>query len=386
MPREDALRRSMEESLAADPDDLATHMAYADHLNEQGDPRGEFIQVQLALEDPKLTAAERKKLRAREVELLEQHHREWIGDAAPLFCGGPEVDGEDLNEQFDLDLFTLDNFEFRFARGWLDRLVLDDFSGPLAKALGKSPAIRLLRELTVCNAYDTDAGFQALSRWPALGCLQRFQVGVSDSSCFISAPKAHLPIARMQRLEELDLFAHQVNVRKIFSMPFSHLRKLHVYHIRDYPLDLLARNPTLGNLAELYCFPHCLLSGDRAAYIQPGPFRKLCFSPHLKSLTRLGIHLSDAGDDGVRALLDSGLLKRLRVLDLWNGRVTDEGARLLAASPDLCGLELLNLSKNNLTPAGVQALRETGVNLKADGQLTADQINEGAHLWDGDME
>src|SRR2546425_1209332 len=45
------LRRSLEDALAEDPDDLATHMAYADHLVELGDPRGEFIQVQLALED-----------------------------------------------------------------------------------------------------------------------------------------------------------------------------------------------------------------------------------------------------------------------------------------------------------------------------------------------
>src|SRR5581483_12257097 len=53
MPPTDALRQAMEQSLAANPDDLATHMAYADHLVELGDPRGEFIQVQLALEDPR---------------------------------------------------------------------------------------------------------------------------------------------------------------------------------------------------------------------------------------------------------------------------------------------------------------------------------------------
>src|SRR5436305_11287140 len=39
-----------ERALAADPNDLATACAYADYLAEQGDPRGEFMQIQIALE------------------------------------------------------------------------------------------------------------------------------------------------------------------------------------------------------------------------------------------------------------------------------------------------------------------------------------------------
>src|SRR5436190_22265883 len=52
-------RRALEQALAEDPDDLAAHSAYADLLVELGDPRGEFIQVQLALEREGLDAAER---------------------------------------------------------------------------------------------------------------------------------------------------------------------------------------------------------------------------------------------------------------------------------------------------------------------------------------
>ena len=43
-----------------------SHSAYADYLMEQGDPRGEFIQVQLALEDPSRPAAERSDAPKRE--------------------------------------------------------------------------------------------------------------------------------------------------------------------------------------------------------------------------------------------------------------------------------------------------------------------------------
>ena len=69
----DATRAALEAALLDNPDDLVTRMAYADHLHEQGDPRGEFIQVQLALEEPGRSADERRTLRAREKALLKAH-------------------------------------------------------------------------------------------------------------------------------------------------------------------------------------------------------------------------------------------------------------------------------------------------------------------------
>src|SRR6516165_4891056 len=59
-PQPRSMREALEEALAANPDELASHMAYADYLGEQGDPRGEYIRTQLALEDESKPAAERK--------------------------------------------------------------------------------------------------------------------------------------------------------------------------------------------------------------------------------------------------------------------------------------------------------------------------------------
>src|SRR5262249_26322288 len=55
-----SLREALEAALTENPDDLAAHMAYADLLSEEGDPRGEFSQVQLALEDESLGSRARK--------------------------------------------------------------------------------------------------------------------------------------------------------------------------------------------------------------------------------------------------------------------------------------------------------------------------------------
>ena len=50
----------LEGSILEDPEDRAAHAALADLLMERGDPRGKFIQVQLALEETNLTAGQRK--------------------------------------------------------------------------------------------------------------------------------------------------------------------------------------------------------------------------------------------------------------------------------------------------------------------------------------
>src|SRR5436190_1259466 len=90
MSRADKLRAALEADLIENPDDLATHMAYADFLIEQGDPRGEFIQVQFALEEEGRPARERKQFQKRERDLLAAHEREWLGELAPILLGTPE--------------------------------------------------------------------------------------------------------------------------------------------------------------------------------------------------------------------------------------------------------------------------------------------------------
>src|SRR5436190_1222239 len=78
-----SLREALERALVENPDDTASHMAYADHLTESGDPFGEFVQVQLALEDESLTAKRRKELKSREKKLLDAHSATWLRALLP---------------------------------------------------------------------------------------------------------------------------------------------------------------------------------------------------------------------------------------------------------------------------------------------------------------
>jgi hypothetical protein len=177
-----------------------------------------------------------------------------------------------------------------------------------------------------------------------------------------------------------------VEVRDLFALPLPRLRVLTVNHLDDYPLEVLAANPSLGRLESLTCWPHALEPWHSAAYITAARVSALVHSPHLKSLTHLALYLTDLGDEGVAAITESGILCRLKMLDLWNGRISDIGAHALAACPDLHHLERLRLSGNQLTQAGLAALRATGVPVEAEGQFTAAHIAENQHLNEGDVE
>ena len=91
-------QEALEAGLAANPDELAAYSAYADYLMEHGDPRGEFVRTQLALEDTTRPKADRDTLKKREAALLKKHAAEWMGDLGKYLLG--KWSGEDKPYHF----------------------------------------------------------------------------------------------------------------------------------------------------------------------------------------------------------------------------------------------------------------------------------------------
>jgi uncharacterized protein (TIGR02996 family) len=366
-----SLRDALESALVEDPDDLATHHAYADYLQEQGDPRGEFIQVQLALEDPQRSEAEQRKWQARAEELLREHQREWLGALADI-----------------------PHLEYRFVHGWLDALMVRDVAdavhhpelGPL---LCVAPEARLLRQLVL----EYDGGLvEALLDAPFLRNLRVLQVGKPMNGFYNLFEVAESPllvklIAKLPRLEELRLFAVDYEVARLFALSkLSSLRLLQIYYFSEaldaYPLEVLAENAALGNLTHLLLHP----PPHRVSRIRLTGVRAIVHSPHLRNLTHLQLHRSDLGDVGCTEIVTSGILKRLKVLDLRHGEITDAGARILADCPDLQRLELLDIDRNALTQTGIDALRRVlGPALRGDNQQTAEELAQRHYLYEGDL-
>jgi uncharacterized protein (TIGR02996 family) len=406
-------QKALEAALVAHPDEVAAHSAYADYLAEAGDPRGEFIQVQLALEDEKRPAAERAKLRKREKELQARHERTWLGSLGRFLCGkwsGPDKP-----------------YHFAFARGWLDYVRVLPFPTALVAALARAPEMRLVRRLEVVydmryhpfNFYEftrpleavldpgerdgpNSGGLATLSRLlesPHLTNLRAFKLGFSDDHERGPAHSTMIPIdvgpakqvlellSKCPRLEELYLNAGVQNVRALFASPaLANLRVLQYYYAahyassdpdNPYPLRALARNKVLANLTTLRLHP------GREATIELDDFDALVRSKNLPALRHLQVHATIFGDDGADRIVASGILKRLKTLDIAYGNMTDAGARVLAASPDLKNLDALDVSKNALTRVGVKALRAAHPHVVTDDQHEPD--DEG-YLYEVDWE
>lgn len=417
---------AFERALLDDPRDLTTASMYADYLMEQGDPRGEFMQVQIALEDEFLSKAARTAMKKPEAKLLKKHEKDWLGPLAAVTVDAEPVPFWDGGKQGQRAPVV-----HRFTRGWLSRLEFHNLTVGQARALAQAPQARLLRELIVeevkaeapvgttqqyidsyyepgsdvpanVDPYE-DPGLHALCRCPHLAGIRLFQLGETVTqaggqeeeyfNCHTSGRLAYHLVKQMPNLEELYLLAHLVDANKIFSLPMPHLRVLQLYHSDSYPLDKLAANPSLTNLTTLLCHPHALEYDheEEGAYIRLPHLRAICRSPHLNALTHLRLRLTDFGDAGAKEIVESGILQRLKVLDLQGGCITDEGARLFADCPDLKHLDFLNLNRNALTKAGEDVIAATGVKSdvssqhgEASGDFEGGEIPD--YLFGGDIE
>jgi uncharacterized protein (TIGR02996 family) len=399
-----SLVQALEAAIIEHPEETANYAAYADYLQEQGDPRGEFIQVQLALEDPELAAKQRKQFREREAALLREHQSDWVGDWVnfldPEF--GPEGRGQ---EKFTTPVFGFD-------RGVLAVVTIPELSLECARAFVGSSQTRLVRELRIGGwafedpdeepsaadppTLSDSPSQQVLLRWPYFSNLRVFQIGwasIEDygdfctHQCHDAAELAPDFAARMPRLEELYLFTHGVPGGKLFALPLPNLRILQVYHSHEYPLTTLAANPTLTNLTHLLCHPHALEYGS-PPFIRLADLRAVVNSPHLTSLKHLRLRLTDFGDAGCEEIVKSGILRRLETLDLRHGCISDAGAELLAACPDLKRLKHLDLSRNELTAEGIRVLAAVGIPLRAEHQHGPTGADDGdrEYLFEGDYE
>src|SRR5262249_16512386 len=149
-------------------------------------------------------------------------------------------------------------------------------------------------------------------------------------------------IRKMPRLEELELYAEGLRSKELFALSsLTRLRSLKWYQTSQaLRLDVLAGNASFGQLRELrfhphhieeFVYPSDLADGfsEGESYLPLRVVRPFLHSPHFPNLTRLQLRLSSLGDEGCREIVASGILRRLKVLDLRHGRVTDAGARLL---------------------------------------------------------
>lgn len=342
--------------IRAYPDDDAQRLIFADWLDEQGDSRGRFIRVQLALAGLSLDDPARKELVRQERELLAAHRDEWESPFRRLRANGFVFHRGFVEE---LKVGAKEFLRFApelFAAAPVRHVHLQDIADGLPAVL-QSPYLSRLAALTVYAQHTGEPLARAVARSEYLANLKRLTLKrnrLSDDAVEQLARSPHLA-----NLEDLDLSENEIGEtggRAIAASP--HFAKLRGLELRNNRLGPAGAEAVAGSdrLAAL----HRLGLSDNEVGL-----------PRLHSLSRacalLGVPVLDLSKNGLSAAglqviltrphgTDAGPV-RLADLDLsHNKELGDNGARVVAACPHLTGLAALRLSECNVGNEGARAL------------------------------
>jgi uncharacterized protein (TIGR02996 family) len=341
---------ALEAAIRADRDDPAPYEVYADWLQAHGNPLGELIVLQRAL-DKKKDAARTRRANA----LVQQ-------------LGLPDPSLATVGWRWGMwRWLRLEN-----NADWMD----DDFDAvALARRLFDTPMCAALDELRLGvlrwmhNAKDVPAVLDAARAHAWSGELRRLHLGdVDDREDGFHIDMAHHEIgdvgARIAktfpRLAWLKLHSGGDGSARSFGLAGLALPELVELTIETCSLskqrlrDLLAAKlPKLERL-ELW-FGSSNQWGDCAAKdVAP-----LLGGKVFTALRHLGLRNAEIADDLARALPTAAIAPTLETLDLSMGTLGDDGARALAqGAGSFAALRTLDVSESFLGAAGTRALRE----------------------------
>ena len=317
------------EEILDHPHDDGPRMIYADWLVEQGDPRGEFIQLQCLRESLPKDDPQSRKLRTRELELLREHEDTWLGPVRDL------AEKWEFRRGF-VSAVRLSTQKFLKTAGKLVRLApIDDLTlrvgGSRVKKLAACPQLGQIRALTLKKLRLEDGGMEILAASPHLSQIRALALqnaGLTDFGMEIVASCPDL-----SNLDTLDLYSNRIGPRGVQS---------------------LADSPFIRRLRSLDLTENWIESAGVSALAQ-SPIVE-----HLKTLMLGGTRIST---EGVAALGRSRHLVNLRVLNCCGGwriseSITSEGARVIAESPTL-DVERLSLESQQIGDEGLIALAES---------------------------
>jgi uncharacterized protein (TIGR02996 family) len=370
--------------IRAYPDDDTHRLIFADWLDEERDPRGQFIRVQLALAELPDSAPERSPLIVAERELLAAHREVWEAPFRGLATGcvfrRGFVDEVKVEARQFLrsarELFTAapirhvhlldvsDCLPDALQCPYLSRLAAltihaQHTGEPLARAVARSEYLESLKRLALSRNRFGDDAAEHLARSTYLRNLEHLDLGenqIGESGARILA--ASQTLAMVRRLELHDNVLGPAGAEALASS--ERLAALHRLGVSANEVGL-PRLLTLGRAHDLLRVPVLDLSanGLTVAGLQailarppgePAPVR----------LVELDLsHNPDLGDAGAVQLTKSPWLSQLRVLSLANCGVGETGARILAAAVNLNQVVELDLEHNPIGDPGFRPWLDT---------------------------
>jgi uncharacterized protein (TIGR02996 family) len=360
--------------VCADPDDDGPRLILADWLDEHGDPRGEFIRVQLALARLPADDPHREALVEREAALLARFHVPWTEGFKGL-AAGPEfrrgfvetinIDGRTFLRRAD-ELFRMapirhvrlldvgSTFERLIQSPQLARLTaltvyaqhMDD---RLTRLLAESPYLEGLRSLNIGRNRVGDRGVERLAwspRFRQLVDLNLSDNAIGDGGARVLAESSNLAGLMSLELRRNELtragLGYLVASNVLASLRHLGLAQNHIRAPREWT------SPAAGVVG--------LNSLDLTENgLTEDAVGMMTLFPGLESLARLDLSQNEVGSGGAAVLARWAGACSIQCLRLENNRVGDDGARSLARSPYLHRLADLDLSDNPIHDPGAFA-------------------------------
>ena len=202
------MREKLEKKIIERPNDLKRHEAYAAWLKENDDPRGHFVDLQIALENKSLTREKRFELESDRQELLDAHGRAWLGEVANFVLHYPGETGD---------------YEMRpgcnvwWWRGWIQGLQLDELTLKLSKILLQSRQTKLFRRLILTEPVNASCDY--LHEWGLLDHIKEVDLSygrITDKGALTLAADRSL-----KKLKVVDLTGNQLTEEGITALKKS---------------------------------------------------------------------------------------------------------------------------------------------------------------------
>ena len=395
--------------ILANPKAMEPRLVFADWLSENGDPRGEFIQVQCQLADLDLRDSRRIDLEYRLRHLWALHGAQWKSTVAGRNgiedCDFQRGMGESVTMQAD---HFLEHHESLLRKFPLQGVHLLDPMRSL-KRVAACPSLSRLSSLELQGGDILPGELKHFLQSPTLQKLTHLGIsiqGLGRNSIMLIARSETLP-----NLRSLSLSPTDADHRNLPSLATSdvgrNLRRLSLRYssIRDEELRSLAYQDVFPNLESLdlsenvvffadafqefagsprFCrlqnlsMQNCRLERLDVAFLGglrlPSEMRTLHLdtarlhaesaknfakSSLLHGVVELSASLCEMTDQGLIALLFAGDMPLLRTLKVRRNGFTDVAAKAIANWPESNHLTSLELSDNRIGNEGITAIAKS---------------------------
>ena len=347
----------LEAPIFEDPGDLEAWAVYGDWLQEEGDPRGELISLEVAAERGNDSPAASK----RRDEILAEHKNAWLGkklvDAIEM-----QIDGEELLE-----------IEWKF--GFFHKLTVRgnyDYGGDMTpvemfRELLKLESFKFVHEIEFgCTDLEGETDFDdvmlPLSKVGKLASIRRLTVGEYD---YEDQEITWVKVGNVGRLWPVLPNLEYLKVRgggiALGKAEHDKLQALHL-ETAGLPKDAVkslaaAKFPNLVTLDAWIGNEE--RSEEHGEHSDIDDLKPMLSGAGLPKVKHLGLKNCDYQDDIAVALATAPIVAQLDSLDLSMGVMAEAGARaIIEHSGHFAHLKKLILDDNCIDDAEVAALQE----------------------------